>query len=79
MTSCTIIVTGANAMMRTIHDRMPVVLEPADFGAWLGGTGGTELLRSAADNKLRMWPVSRRVNKTGSGDGDSTLVDEVAV
>src|SRR5260370_24731099 len=27
---------------------------------------------------LAQWPVSRRVNKTGSGDGDPTLIDEVA-
>ena len=32
-----------------------------------------------ADNKLRMWPVSRRANKTGSGDDDPTLLDEVTV
>jgi hypothetical protein len=25
-----------------------------------------------------MWPVSRRVNRTGSGDDDPTLIDEVA-
>ncbi len=25
-----------------------------------------------------MWPVSRRVNKTGTGDDDPSLVDEVA-
>jgi len=25
-----------------------------------------------------MWPVSRRVNKTGTGDDDPTLIDEVA-
>jgi len=25
-----------------------------------------------------MWPVSRRVNKTGTGDDDPTLLDEVA-
>jgi len=76
--SCTIIVTNANALTRPIHDRMPVLLDKADFGAWLSGAGGTELLRSAADGKLRMWPVSRRVNKTGTGDDDPTLIDEVA-
>src|SRR6516164_8795729 len=74
--SCTIIVTDANQLTRAIHDRMPVLLDKADFGAWLGGTGGIELLRSAAE--VRMWPVSRRVNKTGSGDDDPTLIDEVA-
>jgi putative SOS response-associated peptidase YedK len=76
-TSCTIIVTDANAFTRPIHDRMPVLLEPADFPAWLGGVGGTTLLRPAADGRLRMWPVSRRVNRTGSGDDDPTLLDEV--
>jgi putative SOS response-associated peptidase YedK len=78
LTSCTIIITGANALTRPIHDRMPVILDTADIGAWLSGTGGTELLRSAADDKLRLWPVSRRVNKTGAGDDDPTLIDEVA-
>jgi len=24
-----------------------------------------------------MWPVSRRVNKTGTGDDDPTLIDEI--
>ncbi len=56
-----------------LHDRMPVILDKADFGAWLSGTGGAELLRSAADDKLRMRPISRRVNKTGSGDDDPSL------
>ena len=78
LSSCTIIVTGANAFTRAIHDRMPTILEPADFAAWLGGAAGTGLLRPAAEDKLRLWPVSRRVNRTGSGDDDPTLVDEVA-
>jgi hypothetical protein len=59
-------------------DRMPVLLDKADIEPWLNGTGGTELLRPAADDRLRMWPVSRRVNKTGTGNDDPTLVDEVA-
>jgi putative SOS response-associated peptidase YedK len=76
--SSTIIVTGANGLTRTIHDRMPVLLDEADIESWLNGTGGTELLRAAADDRLCMWPVSRRVYKTGAGDDDPTLVDEVA-
>jgi putative SOS response-associated peptidase YedK len=56
----------------------PVILEPADFKAWLCGNDETKLLRPAADDKLRVWPVSRRVNQTGSGDDDATLIDEVA-
>jgi putative SOS response-associated peptidase YedK len=78
LASCTIIVTDANALTRTIHDRMPVLLDKADIKSWLNGTSGAELLRPAAEDRLGMWPVSRRVNKTGSGDDDPTLVDEVA-
>jgi putative SOS response-associated peptidase YedK len=76
--SCTIIVTDANALTRPIHDRMPVLLDKADFGPWLTGAAGAEILKSAAEDRVRMWPVSRRVNKTGTGGDDPTLIDEVA-
>ena len=78
VTSCTIIVTDTNALTRAIHDRMPVVLDKADIGPWLNGAAGTELLRPAAEDRLRMWPVSKRANKTGSGDDDPTLIEEIA-
>ena len=65
----------ANALTRTIHDRMPVLLDKADIESWLNGAGGTELLRPTAEDRLRVWPVSRRVNKTGTGDDDRTLTD----
>jgi hypothetical protein len=35
------------------------------------------LLKPAAEDCLRLWPVSRRVNKTGTGDDDPTLLDEI--
>ncbi|HMA70052.1 MAG TPA: SOS response-associated peptidase family protein [Xanthobacteraceae bacterium] len=78
MRSCTIIVTGANALTRPIHDRMPVILDKGAFAPWLNGVAGAELLRPAADDRLRMWPVSRRVNKTSTGDDDPTLIEEIA-
>jgi putative SOS response-associated peptidase YedK len=61
--SCTIIVTDANALTRAIHDRMPVLIDKADFEPWLSGAAGAELLRPAAEDRVRMWPASRRVNK----------------
>ena len=33
--SCTIIVTEANVTVRPVHDRMPVILDPANYGIWL--------------------------------------------
>jgi putative SOS response-associated peptidase YedK len=56
---------------------MPVLLDRPDFEAWLTGAAGPELLRPAAEDCLRMWPVSRRVNRTGSGD-DPALIAEIA-
>jgi len=84
VTSCTLIVTAANAFSRAIHDRMPVLLDRADLDAWLGGGagggagGGVDLLRPAAEGRLRMWPVSKRVNRAGAGDDDGTLIEPVA-
>lgn len=60
-----IITTDANQVMTPIHNRMPVILEEADWPLWLGETGGrdlAELLRPAANDVLRLWPVSRAVS-----------------
>lgn len=76
--SCTMIVTDANAFTRAIHDRMPVLLDPRHVAAWLSGDAGGELLKPTADDALRMWPVSKRVNKPGGGD-DPALIKEIAI
>jgi len=57
---CTINVADANAVTRPIHDRMPVVLDKAGIALRLSGTAGTELLKPIADDRLQMWPISRR-------------------
>lgn len=33
--SCTILTTQANALVDTIHDRMPVILQPEEYDLWL--------------------------------------------
>jgi putative SOS response-associated peptidase YedK len=33
--SCALLTTEANEAVRPVHDRMPAVLDPADFGLWL--------------------------------------------
>jgi putative SOS response-associated peptidase YedK len=33
--SCTIITTEANAVLEPVHDRMPVIIKPADYEEWL--------------------------------------------
>jgi putative SOS response-associated peptidase YedK len=76
--SCTMIVTAANELVSKIHDRMPVLLQPKDFDAWLTGHAGIERLNPAANDYLQMWPVSRRANSTRAPDDDATLIDRVA-
>lgn len=34
--SCTIITTAVNELTAPIHDRMPVILDQADWSQWLG-------------------------------------------
>jgi putative SOS response-associated peptidase YedK len=33
--SCTIVTTSATKALESVHDRMPVILEPADYSLWL--------------------------------------------
>jgi putative SOS response-associated peptidase YedK len=75
--SCTVIVSGASDWMTPYHDRMPVLLPAQDFDAWLNGSLGADALRPATESVLREWPVSRRVNRTGVGDDDPTIVERV--
>jgi putative SOS response-associated peptidase YedK len=77
--SCTIVVTAANAFARAIHDRMPVLLGPDQIGAWVSGSAGAELLHPAPDGMLRMWPVSKRVNKSTTEGDDPTLIEEITL
>lgn len=64
--SCTIITTDANNALRQIHPRMPVILDPAAFAAWLDPAADPRaaqaLLAPAPDDLLRAYPVSTRVN-----------------
>ena len=57
---------------------MPVLIELKNIGPWLSGEAGTELLRPAPDNQLRLWPVSKRVNRTGNVD-DLTLIEKISL
>jgi putative SOS response-associated peptidase YedK len=75
--SCTLIVTAANDFTRRIHNRMPVLLGSQDRNAWLTGKTGVELLRPAPNDLLRMGPVSKRVNVSGRGDDDPSLIEPV--
>ncbi len=58
--TCAIITTEANAKMAAVHDRMPVIVSPADYSAWL--TGHEVALRPCPDDAIGIRRVSRAVN-----------------
>lgn len=73
--TCTILTVAANATMRPIHDRMPVVLAPQAWDRWLDRTPArpgalADLLMPAPDDLLIRRPVSARVNNVKNDDAD---------
>ena len=67
LTTCTILTTGANALMRRVHHRMPVILPRKDWKFWLDLTPGKadllqEMLRPAPADELLAHPVTPGVN-----------------
>ncbi len=67
ISSYAIITTEANAFMQPLHNRMPVILSPADLSQWLDRKASfekeLELLKPYADAKMEAYEVSTDVNK----------------
>ena len=74
-----ILTTGPNEIMKPIHNRMPVILEPGDYARWLApgdpARPPVELLRPIAADKMRAWPVSSRVGNVRNNDPE--LLDRI--
>jgi putative SOS response-associated peptidase YedK len=70
--SCTILTTDANELMRPIHDRMPVILPPADYQHWLDPavepSDVLSLLRPYPGDDLVAYPISTYVNSPTHDD-----------
>jgi putative SOS response-associated peptidase YedK len=71
--SFTIITTRANSLIAQIHDRMPVIVPPDRWPAWLGEAAAAEhelkaMLVPFPAERMAMWPVDRRVGNV-SNDG----------
>jgi len=66
--SCTVLTTAANSLMRPVHHRMPVILPPEKWQAWLDLTQDPDvdlqgLLKPVASDILQSWPVTREVGQ----------------
>jgi putative SOS response-associated peptidase YedK len=64
--TCTILTTTANDLMKPIHDRMPVILDPTTEGQWLDPRASGDALRfvlvPCASDGMDARPVGLWVN-----------------
>jgi putative SOS response-associated peptidase YedK len=66
-----IITTQANDVLAPLHDRMPAVLPPAAWDAWLDPANDDveslqRLLVPAPGAEFEVWPVTTRVNRVAN-------------
>ena len=70
--SCTIVTTEANARLRSIHHRMPVILAPETYDLWLDpatpGAQAQALLRPAPSEWFTAYRVSPKINSPTNDD-----------
>jgi putative SOS response-associated peptidase YedK len=71
--SCVIVTTTPNEVLAPIHDRMPVILAPADFTRWLDpemrdAAAVLPLLRPHPAEEMEAYPVGLQVNNPGNDD-----------
>ncbi len=71
LVTCTIITTEPNASVAPIHDRMPLIIAPADYAEWLDPATpparAMALVRPYAE-RLETWRVSAHVNSPQHDD-----------
>jgi putative SOS response-associated peptidase YedK len=71
-TAC-IVTTAANRLMSQLHDRMPAILEPDLFAAWLDVDGvdageALALLKPAPEEALELAEIGPAVNRVANDD-----------
>jgi putative SOS response-associated peptidase YedK len=71
----TILTTDANDLIRPLHDRMPVILDPKDFDLWLDPAIEDQerlqpLLTPFDPGQMETFPVSRAVNSPAHDAAD---------
>ena len=64
--TCTILTTAANGTVAPVHGRMPVILPPDAWDAWLAG--GEVPLDPCPADAMTAWPVSTHVNRPANDD-----------
>ncbi len=64
----TVVTTTANELLKTIHNRMPVILDRETYGDWLDAGSGSELLKPYPADLMTAFEISTRVNSVRNND-----------
>ncbi len=75
--TCCVITTAPNALMAPIHDRMPVMLAPEHWAAWLSRdlqdpAALAPLMNGLPEGAMQAWPVDRAVGRS-SDEGEQLM------
>lgn len=78
LTTCTIITGEPNELAATIHNRMPVILAPADYARWLDieQPDAGDLLKPYPADAMKAYPISTRVNSPKNDD--PSIIEPIA-
>ncbi len=71
--SCSILTTEAGGVVKDIHDRMPVIIDPSGYTDWLDcrvQSSKDLIIREKPAEKLTAWPVRTLVNNPGNNSLD---------
>lgn len=80
--TCSILTTTPNALTATVHDRMPVILDPESYDLWLDPgmqnvAAISELLKPYDASQMQLYPVSSRVNHVTNDDEECSRRVEI--
>lgn len=81
VTSCTILTAAAEEPMKQLHNRQPIILDPAVYDAWLDPATpvpeAKALLANDLDGQLQFYRVSRDVNSTKGVPESPEMIEKV--
>jgi putative SOS response-associated peptidase YedK len=80
LVTCTILTTEPNVLLEPIHDRMPVIVHPDRYRAWLDPRtprpSVEDMVRPWPSEGLRAWRISARVNDPEADDASVIALEE---
>jgi putative SOS response-associated peptidase YedK len=82
--TCSVLTTTPNAVTSTVHDRMPVILDPDNYDLWLdpGMTkveAVSQMLKPCDARFMRSYPVSTRINYVANDDAECSTPTEITL